>query len=336
MIRGSILAVAILLVSAIGCVVGQTYEPLSTDAIEAQFIADGFRPVRWVGYNSKRGLLATSVNATTRSNGLHKPVYYVEGNGYEQGFLMGLMAENATARMATTYLKHVVPQLVDAALDRLLWNSTLYEEFLVLLDAYMIEGTVRAFEEEADAGVFTEELVMEMHGLVDGCAAANPATPVNWQRVVTLNFGFDFVLAAVYAGKLWPLLSEYAHGTPSVPVSDKLLSFLDEHAPNGHLLLKAPIIFCDAFGVSGNATASGDDAFFARDFQLATADTFQELAALVISVPDDGRVPLVSAIAPGFIGSLVAMNAKGVAMGVDVARGGMLSLRRSSLPLRRS
>jgi hypothetical protein len=69
---------------------------------------------------------------------------------------MGLMAENATARMCTTYINHIVPQLVDAELDRLLWNSTLYEAFLDVLAESIITGTVRAFEKEMDAGVCIE------------------------------------------------------------------------------------------------------------------------------------------------------------------------------------
>jgi hypothetical protein len=102
--------------------------------------------------------------------------------------------------------------------------------------------------------VFPEELVQEMHGLADGCVAANPQTAVTWERVVTLNFGFDFLLACVYAGRLWTDTLAFARERG---VSSELLAFFEENEPMGAYLLKAPVLYCDAFGVRDNATASG-------------------------------------------------------------------------------
>ncbi len=46
---------------------------------------------------------------------------------------------------------------------------------------------------------------------------------------------------------------------------------------------------CDAFAVSGEATLSGNDSYFARDFQLATATVLQDLQTMIIYNPSDGR-----------------------------------------------
>ena len=46
---------------------------------------------------------------------------------------------------------------------------------------------------------------------------------------------------------------------------------------------------CDAFAVSHSATKSGSGSFMARDFQLATALVLQDLQAMTLYYPSDGR-----------------------------------------------
>lgn len=64
---------------------------------------------------------------------------------------------------------------------------------------------------------------------------------------------------------------------------------------------------------------------FARSFQLPTAGVFQDLQLTIVYVPSDGRLPMISAAAPGFVGSLTGMNAHGFAMGVDTLRSAMVN-----------
>lgn len=46
---------------------------------------------------------------------------------------------------------------------------------------------------------------------------------------------------------------------------------------------------CDAFAVHGPATLSGTGSLFGRDFQLATALVLQDLQAMTMYNPTDGR-----------------------------------------------
>ena len=60
----------------------------------------------------------------------------------------------------------------------------------------------------------------------------------------------------------------------------------------------------------------------ARDFMFALAEVFQDHAATIVYVPgaENGaaRKPLVSVAAPGFVGSMAALNVDAFMMGVDV------------------
>ena len=51
---------------------------------------------------------------------------------------------------------------------------------------------------------------------------------------------------------------------------------------------------------------------------FSLGEVFQLHVSTTIYVPSDGRAPLVSLAAPGFVGSMVALNSHGFAMGVDV------------------
>jgi len=76
-------------------------------------------------------------------------------------------------------------------------------------------------------------------------------------------------------------------------------------------------VLCNAFAARGARTASASP-IFGRDFMFALGEVFQLHVATTVYAPTDGRAPLVSLAAPGFVGSMVALNAHGFAMGVDV------------------
>lgn len=77
-------------------------------------------------------------------------------------------------------------------------------------------------------------------------------------------------------------------------------------------------MLCNAFAARGAAAGGANASLFARDFMFALGEVFQFEVSTTVYVPSDGRRPLVSVAAPGFVGSMVAMNDRGFAMGVDV------------------
>jgi hypothetical protein len=202
------------------------------------------------------------------------------------GWLLGVMAEEDISRMANEYVQNVVFAFIDSAAASLGGVLAPLKELIVRLIAdasrVMLPDIPPAYIEEID-------------GIVEGCRSANPWTRVRRESLLALNLGFDYLLAHIYSGKL----------------------FADRgYSPR---LLKTPL-GCNAFSLSG--AAAGGRHFFGRDFMFPTADVLQDTACLIIHRPDAaaGRPPLafVSQTAPGIVGSMVGLNAKGVAMGVDM------------------
>jgi hypothetical protein len=92
---------------------------------------------------------------------------------------------------------------------------------------------------------------------------------------------------------------------------------------------------CNGFSIFGEA-ATGNAHFMGRDFMFPTADVFQNVACLTIYNSDENEFPMVSMTAPGFVGSITAMNTKGVACAVDMVPSGNCDPDRpgmNSLPL---
>lgn len=151
-----------------------------------------------------------------------------------------------------------------------------------------------------------------MSGTLDGARAARPGTNVTHARLVTLNYGLDWLSALAFAGELLPALlaSDAAAGA-----HPRVRAALAGMRP-GDI---GPATFCDAFGAGGEATVDGR-AIYARDFQLPTAQVFQLYQAMTVYVASDGRRPLVCAAATAFVGCMTAMNDAGVVAGVDTLR----------------
>ena len=70
-----------------------------------------------------------------------------------------------------------------------------------LLAALLIDEAWRTFSEQLPRGVFPEQLVDEMHGIVAGCHYAQTNSPVTIQHLVAVNYGFDWVSALAFSGK---------------------------------------------------------------------------------------------------------------------------------------
>lgn len=128
--------------------------------------------------------------------------------------------------------------------------------------------------------------------------------------------GYDYLLALIYTGNIWEVLGDKLVATGA---GDERAAAAVRAIPPSFL---RPPLACDAFAARGAATRGGNGSIFARDFQFATALVFQDVQAPTVHVPTDGRQPIVNVGAPGFVGAMTAMNAAGVAMGVDVLQAG--------------
>jgi len=267
--------------------------------IESAFRKDGFEIVRQVQREDRLGMLAHHARARNTMTGAPKRACYVEGNGFTMGWLIGAMAEADVARMAGEFVENV-------AFDFFGSGPAAKEDTLHLLKD-LIVGIIAGASERMLPDV-PASLLEEIDGIVDGCRAVNPATTVRRDRLLALNLGIDCLLAHIYTGTL----------------------FAERGVHPG--LLRTPI-GCNAFSLSGDA--AGGRHFFGRDFMFPTADVFQDTAWLVIQRPEDSAGhalrTFVSQGAPGLVGTMVAMNDTGVALGVNMLPSRLCNPRRPGL-----
>lgn len=292
----------------------------------AAFAADGFDVVAAVQYNGSWGLTARSVNGTVGTTGLYKRAYYAEGSAYEIGYLRGYLGQNETAIMCTTYLEHIVPSLISPAADAWLQNSTfapIYDALITALADLLVGDASKSFNASVAAGAIPADLVEEMAGIADGAVAANASNPTTYPALVTLNYGYDYLMALIYTGNIMNLLADkVAATTAGVPGAPAAVAALRALPPAASLV--RPPLACDAFAATGNATRGGS--IFARDFQFALALVFQDLQAPTVVVPNDGRAAAVVVGAAAFTGAMTIMNEHGFAAGVDVMQAGFANV----------
>ena len=266
--------------------------------VEAGFLADGFSIVLHTsspkgdafGVRAERpaaGGAARDAGAAgaVAAPGRRKTAFYLEGDNYQMGWLLGSMAEPEVSRMATEFVENVAFAFFDESAT----EGGLLSPLKDLIVHLIVEAAERMLPD------IPSEYLEEIDGIVDGCTAANPGTPVRRDRLLALNLGIDCVLAHIYTGTLF--------------------------AEKGyHPRQLRTAIGCNAFSISGAAAAGRH--FFGRDFMFPTANVFQDTACLVVCVPaargGARRQPFISQTAPGIVGCMTGMNAAGVAMGVDM------------------
>ena len=279
------------------------------------FESDGFEVVRADTYNGRLGIAAESRTAFNYDTGRPKRAYYVEGTPYEIGYLMGRMAEPEVARMMD-YTDRVVFSFIGS---KVLEKMKLVQDILVRIIHELSKKTWRQLP---------PEITEEIRGIHDGCRSRNPKTRVDMQRLIVLNAGIDIICSVVYSGKF------FRRALEGIEPED----------------FEIPMM-CNAFVASG--ACAGGNCWFGRDFTFPSAGVFQDTCAYVLYRPvmpaggygdvSDGAdkefgdkkdpvsaalagrrpepIPFVNIAAPGMVGSIAAMNMRGVAVGVDMSPG---------------
>lgn len=308
-------------------VAGATWQPASTAALESAFHRDNFTVTRWVTFNGSRGAEAHSLNATFLNTGAPKKAFYVEGSAYEMGYLTGVLGYAEAEAMVTKYLDGFIPALILGNVQRRLENDSAWEAFEARIGAVLVHIVNTSYHEQVGSDTWPETLLQEMRGVVDGARSVVAATNVTYERLVTINYGFDLVSARIFSGHLsgdvlagLQAALAVAGGEAHDPLGARLVRSFSDATEGGRRAAFRPPASCDAFGAVRTATARGSGAIFARDFQLPTADVFQSINAIIIYNPSDGRNGVASATVPGMVGSITAMSAAGVGMGVDTLR----------------
>ena len=142
------------------------------------------------------------------------------------------------------YVDHFIPAMISWKFDKKASSSPkyskLYDFVTDIIGDFLIEKSVASFHAEL-AGTFPQALLDEMQGIVDGAKAANAATKVSLDRIITLNYGMDYLSTQVFGGGLVRKLQAWARAERSLsPELDELLNLLQDD------FFEVPM-FCDAF-----------------------------------------------------------------------------------------
>ncbi len=297
----------------------------------AAFEADGYVVARTERYGGHRGILARSREDPDRT------VIYVEGPPFARGYLVGLLAGDKVERMAGQFVDNVVPAFVAPSLFHPLRFRRLKRRLVNILRDRCLDVY------DQNPRDIPDSLKEEIKGIAAGCKARNPQADVDYGELFLLNAGVDFLLSYVYTG---------AHIFDWIT---RLEAFLEAQRTRSPMmrrlaaLVRAPRIRpwyfrvpygCNAFAL-GRRLTRGHRQLFGRDFMFPTASVFHETCCLIVYGPEDrpggaradrGRpLPVVSLTAPGLVGSVTAMNSRGVALGVDMLPGQNCNIRRPGL-----
>jgi hypothetical protein len=252
------------------------------------FVVDKEKDV--FSHEGKIGIVATHKTATIGTTGKKKKGFYVEGTPYDMGYLMGKMAEPEIERMCTEFNQNIIFDFIslhikDEELRKIL--GSILDDIFYLLSLHIYPD-------------IPEEYKQELEGMLDGCKESHPSTEVSRPKLWILNVGIDAALSFIYTLKL-PFKKKYP------------IEIQADH-------LRVPI-GCNGFSVFGEDNQKSPFHYTGRDFMFPTGGVFQDTATMIIYKPDQG-FPLVSVASPGMIGSITAMNSKGVGIGIDMSPSG--------------
>ncbi|MFC2077756.1 hypothetical protein ACFLTM_03005 [Candidatus Bipolaricaulota bacterium] len=264
------------------------------DRLRAAFDKDGFEVVQAAFPDSRSPYLGlVAKHRTARYRGAaRKRVYYVEGGPWDMGYLMGRLAEPRIQEMSEDYIENFIRTMLP-------WVR---KSKRTPKDWPLYTWLVKRVNDLVPPGVpphpALSSRIEEIRGMAAGCESANPRTEVTEKRLWALNAGVDCLFSLFYQHSLLELL----------------------FGKRADMIESA--VACNSLAILNDAAEDG--ALFARDFMFPSCGVFQDAASLVVYNPlprePNGMLPLVSMTAPGFVGSIAAMNANGVAAGVNVAR----------------
>jgi len=280
--------------------------------------------------------MAKHRTVTINGTGKKKKAFYLEGAPRQMGYMLGCLAEEDVSLMACKYVENFIWSFLQFGmqthyypggrwrriLKQFLWKvikcilslkkwlpwqrkfagiiDWLWKTLGSIVDRIIVD-ILNRFSQGAKQDI-PDEYLEEMQGLYEGCKAVNPKTKVRLDNLLTLNIGIDCILAYTYRGI--QLLKDNPEVTP-------------EH-------FNIPIM-CNGFSVTGNAV-KGDNHYLGRDFMFPTGGAFQDAACMIVYKPDKkNALPFVSVTAPGIVGTIAALNSKGVAVGVDISPSGWVN-----------
>ncbi|HEY9160352.1 MAG TPA: hypothetical protein VIS94_04625 [Desulfomonilia bacterium] len=287
------------------------------------------------GYLMKyTGKYSEGVNSKGISSGqFPKYCMVLTGSAYNMGYQAATLRPEQGYSMLTDYMKRVaLQQFGMLGINLPQEGDTANEIYNIMYDTIL--DIVALMKKDIPSN-----LRKEMQGFADGMQAAgyttdpNTGRKIDYNHLLVINEAVDstyFFLAAVlgyakvtnenkaviaecrnaFLKILVKASNSSSNGDESVT---ELIEKANENFTSSDNLLRYG---CNELVVSGNATATGET-YHGRDFMFSTGDIYQDAAAMVVYLPDEGY-PFVTVSVPGFIGQSVGLNIKGLSVGQDV------------------
>ncbi|MDP4094024.1 MAG: carcinine hydrolase/isopenicillin-N N-acyltransferase family protein [Bacillota bacterium] len=262
----------------------RNYFQTNVSVLEDAFGKDSYNISKIINESNRLAIMAEHKTAVNYDTGQPKRAYYLEGNSYDTGYLLGLLAEKEISSMAVEFADKII---FDFIRNRDETRGNIFMDIFIPLVNSLTKGMYNELP---------QEIRDEIRGLYDGCRKSDKNTKVTMERLIALNFDMDVLCSLVYTGAF--IFKKISKVTPAD--------------------FKIPLA-CNGFSVFGKNALGGH--YFGRDFMFPNAGVFHKTATHIIYNlrTDKGNLPFVSITAPGIAGSISAMNINGIAIGVNMS-----------------
>ncbi len=225
-----------------------------------------------------------------------KAFMHLEGTAYEMGHQHGyLLAEEVKETCADTFFKELLLGFIEG--DKTL-EKVLDSEFILGSAVDAIAGVALA-----QSAFIPEEMKQEMRGIADGAKKALEENgidtgEVSYAKVLMTNIAFDLLLSYAYPF----IVQEYMDELQKAEFESR------------HPEINTELHMCDGFIAKGDATENGN-VIMSRSFMIP--DVITRRSVIMEYNPNNGN-KFVACNTPGFVGTAVAMNDKGLSLGIDM------------------
>lgn len=269
-------------------VVFKMKDDVSVAKIKAAFSRDGWSAGKWAAI----GPAAWGVKAYNIEG---RSVYYLKGNAYEMGYILGTLATAEVESMCTTYLQRVLPSFLSPELQAKMDLGTLETSMSKIIEHmsdWLVEGCLKM--SEVSWPMYTRHMpdfIAEIRGMRDGAVAAG-AIGVTFDRLLAINTMPDLLMLKLNGGEMQASFLSFLRLQGYQQAEDTLQRLLEvAKAKSGsgsqartldEAMQRSSPLGCNSWAIKDpNGLVS-----MCRDFQLPNGGVYQDHSCIIIR---DGR-----------------------------------------------
>lgn len=291
--------------------------------MKSAFDQDGWVPQRWAAVEPD----AWGIKA---SNTEGRSIYYLRGNAYQIGYVLGTLATSEIEKMCTIYLQRVLPSFLSAELEDRMNDNSLepsVRDIIEHMSNWLVQECLTMVEASWDMyKTYMPDFLLEIKGLRDG-AVASGAKGVTFDRLLAVNTMPDLLMLKLNGGEAQASFLTYMRmrGYQKADATLQRLLQLSANSSQRHhtldeALLQRNPIGCNSWGIKDpNGVVS-----MCRDFQLPNGGVYQDISCIIVrdSRTVGGCLCFYGGV-PSIVGGTTGMKYDGnryLAIGVNILR----------------